>query len=61
MWPVWRVERGWKVGIREVRVLGGFSRWMSSKHLRMMAENEAERKTVSQVVRFLRSMMSISR
>ena len=60
MWPVWRAERGWKVGIREVRVLGGFSRWMS-KHLRMMAENEAERKTVSQVVRFLRSMMSISR
>lgn len=58
--PVWREECGWIVGTCEVRVLGVLSKWML-KCLRMTAEDEVERKTVSPVVRFLRSMMSISR
>lgn len=43
------------VGIHEVKVLGGLSMLML-KCLRMMAENEVDMESVSQVVKFLRSM-----
>ena len=43
------------VGIHEVKVLGGLSMLML-KFLRMMAENEVDRESVSQVVKFLRNM-----
>lgn len=53
--PMWHEEHGWQSWDLEVKVLGGLSMLML-KCLRMMTENEVDRESVSQVVKFLRSM-----